>query len=81
MNGYKYYHATIKYVTTESTPTGKQKLNYKKTEYLVNSVSISSAEKTLQSLLASVYDSFTIISIKESAIQGVMTEVVDVLGM
>lgn len=75
---YKYYIATIKcvkYVPDKYDKEGNQKSAFMKQQYLVNSTSISNAEKTLQGLLMAVYQTFEIISIKESNICGIVNQV------
>lgn len=75
---YKYYIATIKcstYVKDKYDKQGNPKIAYIKEQYLVNSTSISNAEKTLQGLLMAVYQQFQIVSIKESNICGVVNQI------
>ena len=79
MNNYKYYQATVRYSVPEPTATGKTQLKTKRDQYLVNAQSITSAQKTITSVLGSLYDNFEIISIKQSTIKGVITQVKDVL--
>ncbi len=77
-NSYKYYNAVIRYVTQlkdKKTKDGQPKKLFTKQEYLVNSTSISNAEKLLKSLLSAVYDVFEIISIKQSNICGVVNQI------
>lgn len=78
MKPYKYYIATVKYgkqLQDKLTKDGTPKLTYIKEDYLVNSVSIANAEKTLHALLTAVYQVFQIISIKQSNICGIVNEI------
>lgn len=79
MNEYKYYHVIVRYNIIQQTATGKEQIVVKRDQYLVNAQSITSAEKTITSVLGSLYDNFEIISIKQSTIKGVITQVKDVL--
>ena len=78
MKGYKYYIATIKCIKQDKQKFDKEgnpKKTFTKEDYLVNSSSISNAEKTLQGLLGAIYDAFEIISIKESSICGIVNQI------
>lgn len=70
----KFYVARVKYIQEEETTTGKVRFRTHRDQYLVNAQSIPAADKTLKSLLGGVYDSFEVISIKQSNIVAVLDQ-------
>jgi hypothetical protein len=75
----KYYLATIKYMLEEESKTGKISFKTKSESYLINAASITSAEKSIKTLLGGIYDSFEVSGIKESNIVAVLDETKDLL--
>ena len=58
---YKYYEVTIRYMVPVEKPNGKIAYKSKKDVHLVNTESISLAQKLVKMILGSVYEQFQVV--------------------